>query len=89
MIESTIVSQFQTMMQIVAIIALPPLLVAMAIGLTVAILQAATQIQDQTLPLTVKVISVGLTLALYGTLLTRPLFEHSNRIFEEFPTITR
>jgi type III secretion protein S len=77
------------MMQIVAIIALPPLLVAMVIGLTVAILQAATQIQDQTLPLTVKVISVGLTLALFGTLLTRPLFEHSSRIFEDFSSITR
>jgi type III secretion protein S len=89
MIESTIVSQFQTMMQIVALVALPPLLVAMVIGLTVAILQSATQIQDQTLPLTVKVISVGLTLALFGVLLTRPLFEHSNRIFEEFPTLTR
>jgi type III secretion protein S len=77
------------MMQIVAIVALPPLLVAMAIGLTVAILQAATQIQDQTLPLTVKVISVGLTLAFFGALLTRPLFEHSNRIFEDFPILTR
>jgi type III secretion protein S len=87
--ESSLILQFQTMMQIVAIVALPPLLVAMAVGLTVAILQAATQIQDQTLPLTVKVISVGLTLALFGALLTRPLFEHSNRIFEDFPILTR
>jgi type III secretion protein S len=87
--ESTIIAQFQTMMNIVAFVALPPLLVAMAVGLVVAILQAATQIQDQTLPLTVKVIAVGLTLALAGTMLTRPLFEHSNRIFEDFASITR
>jgi type III secretion protein S len=87
--ESTIISQFQTMMWIVAIVSLPPLLAAMTIGLVVAILQAATQIQDQTLPLTVKVIAVGLTLALFGVLLTRPLFEQSNRIFEDFAIVTR
>jgi type III secretion protein S len=87
--DSTIVSLFQTMMWIVAIVSLPPLLAAMTIGLVVAILQAATQIQDQTLPLTVKVIAVGFTLAFFGAMLTQPLFEHTNRIFEDFPIITR
>lgn len=87
--EGTIIQHFQTAMHLVAIVALPPLLVAMIVGLVIAILQAATQIQDQTLPLTVKVISVGLTLAIFGAVLTRPLIEHANRIFQEFPYITR
>jgi len=77
------------MLQIVAIVAVPPLLVAMISGLLIAILQAATQIQDQTLPLTVKLITVGLTLTIFGFTLTRPLIEHSRRIFEDFAYLTR
>ena len=87
--QSNILQYFQTAMQLVAVVSIPPLLVAMAIGLLIAILQAATQIQDQTLPLTVKVIAVGMTLAIFGGVLTQPLFQHARRIFEEFPSLTR
>lgn len=87
--ESSIVVQFQTAMYLVAVVALPPLLVAMVVGLIIAILQAATQIQDQTLPLTVKIISVGVILALLGPVLTRPLIEHADKVFEEFPYMSR
>jgi type III secretion protein S len=87
--QSTIAGQFQAAMYIVMLVALPPLLVAMATGLIIAILQSATQIQDQTLPLTVKLITVGLVLATMGPSLTRPLVDYTNRIFEEFPAIAR
>lgn len=87
--ESTIIQHFQTAMQIVAMLCLPPLLVAMAVGLVIAILQAATQIQDQTMPLTMKVIAVGLTLSIFGGSLTQPLVEHARRVFEDFPALTR
>ena len=87
--QSSIVEQFGTAMYLVAVVALPPLIVAMVAGLVIAILQSATQIQDQTLPLTVKVIFVGLVLAIFGPVLTRPLIDYTNRIFEEFPYIAR
>lgn len=87
--EATIVEHFQTAMYLVAVVALPPLLMAMLVGLVIAILQAATQIQDQTLPLTVKVISVGVMLAIFGPMLTGPLIQHAARVFDEFPNITR
>jgi type III secretion protein S len=87
--QSTIVGQFQTAMYLVSVVALPPLLVAMVTGLIIAILQSATQIQDQTLPLTVKIISVGLVLAILGPSLTRPLIEYADRVFMEFPTLAR
>ena len=44
----------------------PPILISMAVGLFVAILQAATQIQEQTLSFTVKLIAVVFTLLLMG-----------------------
>lgn len=86
---SQLIEHFQTAMKLVAIISIPPLLVAMVVGLIIAILQAATQIQDQTLPLTVKVITVGLTLVIFGSVLTQPLVQHTRRIFQDFPSITR
>lgn len=89
MSEATITSHFGAMLYIVMIVSLPPLIVAMIVGLVIAILQAATQIQDQTLPLTVKVVAVALTLTLFGPLLAAPLLQQSQRIFEEFPTLTR
>jgi type III secretion protein S len=87
--EAAILQNFQTAMQIVAIVTLPPLLVAMAAGLVISILQAATQIQDQTLPLTVKIIAVGLTMAAFGISLANPLLEFSRRIFQDFPILAR
>ena len=53
-------------MIVTAMLSLPTLAVAAASGTAVAILQAATQIQEQTLTLLPKVVAVGLTVALFG-----------------------
>ena len=42
-----------------ALLALPALAVATAVGTAIAILQAATQVQDQTLSLLPKLVAVG------------------------------
>jgi type III secretion protein S len=81
--EYSIIEQFQTAMYLIALVAFPPLVVAMISGVVIAILQSATQIQDQTLPLTVKLISVAIVLAIFGQALTRPLVDYAARTFEE------
>lgn len=50
-----------------ATIALPMLAVAALVGTAVAVVQAATQVQEQTLTLLPKILAVGLMLALFGT----------------------
>ena len=63
-----------------ALIALPMLSVAAVVGTAVAVLQAATQVQEQTLTLLPKVLAVGLTVALFGTPamhLLAALFDHA------------
>jgi flagellar biosynthesis protein FliQ len=50
-----------------AVIALPILGVAAAVGTVVAVFQAATQVQEQTLTLLPKFISVGLVVAVFGS----------------------
>jgi flagellar biosynthetic protein FliQ len=65
---------------VTALVTLPVLGVATGVGIVVAILQAATQIQEQTLTLLPKLLAVGLTVALFGgTALgaCAGLFEHA------------
>ena len=54
------------LMIVAAILCLPVLTVAALAGTAIAILQAATQVQEQTLTLLPKVIAVGLVVSLFG-----------------------
>ncbi|MBV8363387.1 MAG: flagellar biosynthetic protein FliQ [Candidatus Eremiobacteraeota bacterium] len=51
---------------VAAFLCLPVLFIATAVGTLVALIQAATQVQEQTLSLLPKLISVGAALALFG-----------------------
>lgn len=53
-------------MVLAALLCLPVLGVAALVGTAVAIVQAATQIQEQTITLLPKVVAVGMTIALFG-----------------------
>jgi flagellar biosynthesis protein FliQ len=53
-------------MLIAAMLCIPVLAIAALVGTAVAIVQAATQVQEQTLTLLPKVIAVGITVALFG-----------------------
>ena len=60
-----------------------PLLVGgMLVGLIIAILQAATQIHEQTLTFAPKVIIVALTLLALGPWMLNSMIDFANRIFE-------
>jgi flagellar biosynthetic protein FliQ len=50
-----------------ATVALPVLVVAALAGTAVAVIQAATQVQEQTLSFLPKLLAVGVVLALFGT----------------------
>jgi len=66
----------------------PPILISMALGLFVAIFQAATQIQEQTLSFTVKLIAVIVTLLLMGGWLGGQIMQFTNNIMVNFPKWT-
>jgi flagellar biosynthetic protein FliQ len=53
-------------MLLAAVLCLPVLGIAAIVGTAVAIVQAATQVQEQTLTLLPKVLAVGVTVALFG-----------------------
>lgn len=59
----------------------PLLIVGMLVGLIIAILQAATQVHEQTLTFAPKVIVVALTLLALGPWMLNSLIDFANNIF--------
>jgi type III secretion protein S len=66
----------------------PPILISTILGLVVAIFQAATQIQEQTLSFMVKLLAVIITLFVMGGWLAAQIMQFTNNIFQNFPKWT-
>ncbi|MCL2231253.1 MAG: flagellar biosynthesis protein FliQ [Treponema sp.] len=73
----------------VLVIAAPLLLSALAVGLIVAILQAATSIQEQTLTFVPKMVVILLMLALFGGLMFTSLKDYTEELFRRIPEMAR
>jgi type III secretion protein S len=70
---------------LILILSAPPILISMFFGILVAIFQAATQIQEQTLSFTIKLVAVTLTLMLMGGWLGAQIMQFAANIFLHFP----
>jgi type III secretion protein S len=70
---------------LILILSGPPILISTMLGLFVAVFQAATQIQEQTLSSMVKLIAVVLTLLLLGGWLGGQIMRYTTNIFTNFP----
>lgn len=57
---------FQQGLWLAIVLSAPPLIVATVLGVLVSLVQAVTQIQDQTLGYVVKLVAVAVTLAVLG-----------------------
>jgi flagellar biosynthetic protein FliQ len=69
------------------ILAGPILLIGMAVGLIVAILQATTSIQEQTLTFVPKIAAILIGLIIFGRFLLESLVGYTHRLFSMIPTI--
>ena len=70
---------------LILILSGPPIIISMVLGLLVAIFQAATQIQEQTLSFTIKLFAVIITLIVLGGWLSAQILHFTNTIFTNFP----
>jgi len=73
----------------VLVVSGPALAAAVVLGLVVGILQAVTQIQDQTLPLAVKLIAILVVLMVFGPIMAREIVAQASLVLAEFPSLTR
>jgi type III secretion protein S len=74
---------------LVLLLSAPPIIAASVTGLVVAILQAATQLQEQTLQYTLKFFAIVLTLFITASLLGSTLYQFAHQIFTQFPGMVR
>ena len=74
---------------LVLVLSAPPIVAASVVGLIVAFLQAATQLQEQTLTYTLKFVTVALTLLLTASVIGSSLYHFADRLFGNFPLMVR
>ena len=70
-------------------LSLPPIVVAAVVGTAVSLLQALTQVQEQTLSFAIKLIAVGLVLALSARWIGGELYNYMLNILVALPTSAR
>ncbi|MBC7087489.1 MAG: flagellar biosynthesis protein FliQ [Tissierellales bacterium] len=65
----------------IIVVALPVLLTSMVVGLVISVLQATTQIQEQTLSFVPKLIAVMLAIVIFGNFMLNRVIELTNSLF--------
>ena len=71
------------------LVSAPVLIVTMVVGLLVSVLQAATQVQDQTVSFVPKLVAAFVTLAALGPWIGAQLVRFTHTVFEAIPLVGR
>jgi type III secretion protein S len=82
-------NELYAVMRIVLTMTMPPLVGAVVVGLLIGVLQAATQIQDQSAPLTFKLMAVLAVVIFAGPSLTLPLLRETIYLLDHLAAFTR
>ena len=85
--HAQILDYAQTCLVLVLRLSLIPILVATVIGVIVSLLQALTQIQEQTLGFAVKLIAISVTLLACASWMGAQLLLYTQDIFAHFPLL--
>lgn len=85
----TILELTKQALMLTLILSGPPIAAAALVGLAVAFLQAATQLQEQTFAYAIKFTVIVITLFVTGALIGGTLYTYADKIFVEFPGLIR
>ena len=88
MTTDSVLSVFKDVLMLVFQLAGPLLIVSIIIGLIISILQAATQVHEQTLTFVPKLIAIGVLLFLLGPWMINMLNDFVYRLFDLMADIT-
>ena len=82
--QSQLLEYAQTCLILILRISLLPIIVATVIGILVSLLQALTQIQEQTLGFAVKLIAISITIMAAASWMGGELLLYTQEIFTRF-----
>ena len=75
-------------MMLVMVLSMPPIAVASLVGILVSLIQALTQIQEQTLSFAIKLIAVAITIAATAGFLGSQMLAFTMKLFNDFPKLS-
>ena len=82
-----VVDLARNMIMTALLIASPMLVVALAVGLVISIIQAVTQIQEQTLSFVPKLIAVGVTFIIALPWIIQVMVKYTSELFRSLPSM--
>ena len=85
MTPDTVISIGQYAILTMLMVAAPPLLTALAVGLVIGVFQAATQVNEMTLSFIPKVVALVLVLVAAGPWILKTLVGYTERLIREIP----
>jgi flagellar biosynthetic protein FliQ len=85
--SQTVLTIGQQALEMTLMISAPLLLTALAIGLIVSIMQAATQINEMTLSFIPKLVGVFAVMVLAGPWMLQTLVDYVQRLFTSIPQV--
>ena len=87
MTPETVMGIGQHALVVTLMIAAPLLLTALAVGLLVGVLQAATQINEMTLSFIPKLLALAAMLVIAGPWMLRTLIDYTRHLIESLPSL--
>jgi len=87
--EAYVVSIAKQALYLTLILTAPPVAAAMMCGLVVSLLQATTQVQEQTLTFVPKLVATIITLALVGPWSMVQMVNFTHSLLDSFPTYVK
>lgn len=87
MTPTTVISLGREAMEVALLVAAPMFIAALATGLIVSILQAATQINEQTLSFVPKLVVMFGTLLFVGPWMITLLTDYIRKLYESIPSM--
>ena len=84
-----VISVGREAMQVAFLLAAPPLITALVVGLVVSIFQAVTQIQEMTLAIIPKMVAILIALIVAFPWLLETLTAYTTTVFQSIPIVLR
>lgn len=87
--QALVVSFTTKAVMLVLLLSMPPIIAASVIGVGISLIQAMTQVQEQTIGTAVKLIVVTVVLLFSSSWLGGELYNYALYLFDEFPMLVR
>ncbi len=87
MTPETIMTVGRQTLEVTVLLAAPPLLAALVVGLVISLFQAATQINEMTLSFIPKLLALMAVMLIAGHWMLIHLIDYTRRLYESIPTL--